>query len=362
MLWPGAAPGGDPRTEAGANVSSLIRRKTRSGLTRVEAALLLGFLVLLIGLLLPAVQKVREASARMACQNNLKQLALGVHNYQSASRERSPPLVDQGDGAPTGRGLPSAFATLTPYLEASVRLYRPGQSEPAASHAPTSVPFTCHNKDGTPGTQYGGDANQVWRTFVCPSDATGDRLRDVPATLPDGSTGHCAAGSDAANGLLPWGTGGLHPSADTILFAERPQVCRTATGEAVYNLWGVGFYSPQLPAFAALTPAEQPDLWTTGQVAPVVPLPDEAAADRDAQLRVRVGTWSAAPKVPDFATPLQRIRQNRPCDPRLPGSPHRYGMQAAMADGSVRLFGPDTAPWVFWAACIPAETAGRRVD
>jgi len=117
-----------------------------------------------------------------------------------------------------------------------VRLYRPGQSEPAAYHATPTVPFTYHNKFGTPDTQYGGDANQVWPRFVCPSDATGDRLRDVPATLPDGSTGHYAAGSFAANGLLPWRTGDLHPSADTILFDERPQVCRTEAGEAVYNL------------------------------------------------------------------------------------------------------------------------------
>jgi hypothetical protein len=126
----------------------------------------------------------------------------------------------------------------------------------------------------------------VWQRFVCPSDATGDRLRDVPVPLPDGSTGHYAAGSYAANGLLPWKTDGLPLSAGTILFAERPKVCRTETGEAVYNLWGVGYYGPHMPAFAALTPAEPTDLWTTGHVAPVVPLPDEAAADRDAQIRV----------------------------------------------------------------------------
>ncbi len=236
------------------------------------------------------------------------------------------------------------------------------RSEPAAYHAHSSVPFAFRHKDGTPGTMYGGAANQVWRTFVCPSDATADRLQDVPVALPDGTTGYYATGSYAANGLLPWRTGGLLPTADTILFAERPQVCRAATGEAVYNLWGVGFFSPHMPAFAALTPADPPGLWATGQVAPVVPLPDEAAADRDAQVRVRVGTWDAAPRVPDFATPMQRIGLGRPCDPRLPGSPHRDGMQAAMADGSVRLFAPGTAPWVFWSACVPAGPDGGRAE
>jgi hypothetical protein len=342
-------------------VNPFFRSKFRQGVSRVEAALVLGILVLLVGLLLPAVQKGRDASARMSCQNNLKQLALSVHNYHDTNR-RLPPLVDQGDGAPTGRGLPSVFATLTPYIEAAPRVYYPGQPEPAAYHAPTSVTFNYRNKDGTPGTMYGGAANQMWRTFLCPSDATADRLRDVPVTLPDGTTGHYAAGSYIANGLLPWRTGGLPPTADTILFAERPQVCRTVSGEVVHNLWGIGFYSPHMPAFATLTPAEPPDLWTTGQVAPVVPLPDEAASDREVRVRVRVGTWNAVPQVPDFAAPFIWVRPGRPCDPRLPGSPHRDGMQAAMADGSVRLFGPDTTPWVFWAACVPSEPVGRGAD
>jgi hypothetical protein len=340
-------------------MAPFIRRMIRPGVSRVEAALGLGILFLLVGLGLTAVQKVRVTAARQHCRNNLKQLGLAVLNYQDATNRKLPPLVDQGAGADTGRGLLSAFAALTPYIEAAPGVYYPNPSNPAAYHAPTSVPFPFHSKHGTTGTMYGGAANQVWRSFLCPSDASAAGLRDVPVLLPDGSTGHYTTGSYAANGLLPWRVGGLHPTPGTILIAERPQVCRTATGEAVHNLWGVGFYSPQMPAFAALTPAEPPDLWTTGQVAPVVPLPDEGAVDRDAQVRVRVGMWTAAPQVPDFANPVQWVRPGRPCDARLPGSPHRSGMQAAMADGSVRVFAADTAPWVFWAACIPAEPPGH---
>jgi prepilin-type processing-associated H-X9-DG protein len=43
------------------------------------------------------------------------------------------------------------------------------------------------------------------------------------------------------------------------------------------------------------------------------------------------------------------------CLPRLPGTPHRGGMQAVMADGSARVFGPGTSPWMFWVACEPAK-------
>jgi prepilin-type processing-associated H-X9-DG protein len=179
-------------------------------------------------------------------------------------------------------------------------------------------------------------------------------------TLPDGSTGYYATGSYAANGQLPWGTGTIPRSfpkgpENTILIGERPQVCRTAAGEDVYNLWGLGIYSPHMPAFAALTPADPPGLSSTGQVAPAEPLPDETATDRDAQLRVRIGRRDAEPGPPDFDHPIQVIRGSRPCDPRLPGTPHRAGMQVAMADGSVRVFAPDTSPWVFWSACLPGK-------
>src|SRR5262249_15060035 len=145
---------------------------------------------------------------------------------------------------------------------------------------------------------------------------------------------------------------------NTILFAERPQVCRTAAGDEVHNLWGVGFYSPQMPAFAALTPTEPRDLWSTGQIAPAERFPDEDAADRDALILVRGGRRDAARQPADFPTLVQIIRRGRPCDPRLPGTPHRTGMQACMADGSVRVFAPETSPWVFWSACLPGEAAG----
>jgi hypothetical protein len=50
-----------------------------------------------------------------------------------------------------------------------------------------------------------------------------------------------------------------------------------------------------------------------------------------------------------------RAEVREPCDPRLPGGPHRAGLLAAMTDGSVRVFGWDTDPAVFWAACTPPQ-------
>jgi hypothetical protein len=330
----------------------------RPGVSRADVLVTMLIIVVASGLFLAWASRLREADAATTCQNNLKRLGLAPHDYAANVAGRLPPLVDQGYGAPTGRGLPSVFANLVPFIEATNLTFRPERS-PDYYFAHSSVVFTYPHK-GEPVTQHGGMANHVMRLFLDHADGTASQLRDVPMTLPDGTTGYYATGSYAANGLVPWRTGvlpGAFPggTANTILFGERPQVCRTAAGGEVYNLWGLGVYSPHMPAFAALTPADPPGLRDTGQAAPAEPLPDESAAGRDALIRVRVGRRDAEPVSPDFATPVQVLRGGRSCDPRLPGTPHRRGMQAAMADGSVREFGLDVSPWVFWAACAPAR-------
>jgi len=164
-----------------------MRRSTlRSAFTLIELLVVIAIIAILIGLLLPAVQKVREAAARMSCQNNLKQIGLGAHNYESTHQKLPPGFLgampSDTKGTDTdfvatgynGQGI-GTLVYLLPYIEQD-NLYRALLAgAPAQDYLDPMKRY--------PGfwnySSFWNNRTAKIKTFLCPSDSGQDSNWDA---------------------------------------------------------------------------------------------------------------------------------------------------------------------------------------
>jgi prepilin-type N-terminal cleavage/methylation domain-containing protein/prepilin-type processing-associated H-X9-DG protein len=169
-----------------------MRQARRRGFTLIELLVVIAIIAVLIGLLLPAVQKVREAASRASCQNNMKQIGLALHNYHD-SRGRFPAAKIHSGAAgrlqPTYVGPEVSYAgepwriynhtgwvALLPYIEQDA-LFRKYDYRFPSSHSAHSV--------GLDNTWLAGDdkvnvpvVSTYLPVYTCPADETPPEVRD----------------------------------------------------------------------------------------------------------------------------------------------------------------------------------------
>ncbi len=158
--------------------------RRRSAFTLIELLLVIAIIAILIGLLLPAIQRVREAAARMSCQNNLKQLGIAGLSYHDAN-ERLPPAVM----------MPYAQAGNDPLTGGAGNPFGPNWAILILPYIEQQALYALANPNSYPGTANLGNLrsyNLSWRavrattikTYLCPSDTGSGTLFTDPLGRP----------------------------------------------------------------------------------------------------------------------------------------------------------------------------------
>ncbi len=307
------------------------------GFTLIELLVVIAIIAILIGLLVPAVQKVREAAARTQCSNNLHQMGLAIHNLNDTN-SRLPPLLGRfgqpgpAAGQPNNPPWGNVHYYLLPYIEQD-NFYKS-----------TYDPLVDGNNSSN-GYRPWLNRWKPIKSYICPADpsipANGLGINvylagwpDTPSLCTYASNAQVFANVNAAGNVVGpflW-DGAARISAtftdgtsNTILFAERFGTC--------------GYYMNNT-SFPAGSGGNVWNWWSTdsAQAAFAVGVP---------------GSFPAYSIGPNSKFQVQPTPFLKNCDPFRPSSPHSGVMLVCLGDASVRNLGSAMSGTTWWAACTP---------